>query len=362
MKILIIASDGKFLLNLKKELIERMSEKDHDIFVSAPESDADEDLKKIGCKILRSRIDRRGLNLFKDISTYTDYKKAIKKTKPDLVITYTIKCNIYGGLAARKYKVPYVANITGLGTAFQRNRIFKTLITAIYKRSLKKAKVVFFENSSNKEVMLQAKIIKETQAVVLKGAGVNLEKFKPLPVNENISTISFLMIGRIMKEKGIDELIYAAKKLKEKSTPCRIKIIGSFEENYLEELDLLKKADILYYEGVQSDIVPFLQECHAVILPSYHEGMSNALLEGAASARPLITSDIPGCREAVIDGETGYLVKARDAEDLFLKMNKFANLTLNQIKNMSQASRAHVAGIFDKEIVVKTTLSKIFDD
>lgn len=213
MKIIIFSNNDVGLYKFRKELIQKLLAQDSDVYISLPNGALVPKLDAMGCRIIDTYVDRRGINSITDIKLFFSYRKAIKKLHPDLVITYTIKPNIYGGLACKALKVPYAVNITGLGTAFQKPGLIKTIVTNLYRCALKKAKVVFFENAENKNVLIKEKIVKECQGCVLNGAGVNLEEYPFCPYPKGGET-RFLFIGRVMKEKGVDELFEVAQRIK----------------------------------------------------------------------------------------------------------------------------------------------------
>lgn len=357
-KILIIANNSSGLYDFRHDLIIELG-KQTEVYVITPDGDKIDLLQKICKKVIIVPIDRRGTNPFKDLKLLLTYKEIMKSYKPDLVVTYTIKPNIYGGLMSRLMKIPYVINITGLGTAIENGGILQKFVCMMYRFVLGRAKVVF-ENSSNRDRLVALGIVKREKTKVLHGAGVNLEEFREMPYPDN-GVIRFLFVGRLMKEKGVDELLFAAKQLKEEfADKVEIHFVGSYEESYKDIVEKYERAGIVYYHGVQLDVRPFYAKCSAVVLPSYHEGMSNVLLEGAASGRPLITSDIPGCREAVVEDITGYLCKVCDFDSLHQKMKDFQDLSFEQRKTMGMQSRKHIEKNFDKKIVVKETIISLF--
>lgn len=275
-----------------------------------------------------------------------------------MVITYTIKPNVYGGCACRFMKILYAVNITGLGTAFENGGMLKIIVTVMNKVGCKKAKVVFFENEGNRQIFIQEKIVKENQTYRLNGAGVNLEKYQvaPYPGGEKIR---FLFMGRIMAEKGIDELFDAMKHLVSDGVNCELHLLGFYEENYKAIIEKYEAEGWLHYYGYQKDVRPFIEASHCFVLPSWHEGMANTNLECAASGRPVITSNIHGCLEAVEDGVSGYLCEKQNADSLYQAMRKFIGLSCEERKAMGLAGRKRMEGIFDKRNVVEMTLSKL---
>ncbi|HCR3879703.1 TPA: glycosyltransferase family 4 protein, partial [Enterococcus faecium] len=261
---------------------------------------------ELGCQIIETPIDRRGINPKTDFKLFFNYCNILKKIKPDMVIAYTIKPNIYGGLACRLRKVSYALNITGLGTAFQKKGVLKSLIVFLYRLAAKKSKVIFFENFENMKTFQTLQIAKQSKYKLLNGAGVDVEHFSYLEYPKD-EQVHFLFIGRIMKEKGVDELFEAMKNLYSEEKNCVLDVLGYFEEDYGIKIEKYEKEGWLKYHGYQSDIRPFVERAHCFVLPSWHEGMANTNLESAASGRPIITSDIPGCKEAVIESKSGYL-------------------------------------------------------
>ena len=354
-RILILANFDVGLYKFRKELIQELLDQGNEVYISLPDGELVRSLEKMGCKFVNTAVDRRGINPKTDAKLMFFYKKLIKKLHPDLVITYTIKPNIYGGLMCRMLRVPYAVNITGLGTAFQSESMVKKLVTFLYKIALKKAKVVFFENIGNKQTFLDLNILKEKQTCVLNGAGVNLAEY-PFCEYPSGEEIRFLFIGRVMKEKGVDELFEVAKKIKKEYSNVFFDIVGPMEDNYKERIDKLVKNGIIEYHGYQEDVKPFIQKCQCFVLPSYHEGMANTLLEAGAMGRPLMTSRIHGCMEAVEDGKNGYLVKAKDTEELLEQIQKFLSIDYEKKKEMGEVSRKIIEKRFDKKKVVEKTM------
>lgn len=358
-RILLLANNDVGLYRFRKDLIEALLNDGHEVCISLPYGDFIQELEKLGCKFIDTPIDRRGMNPIRDFGLFRKYLKLIKNQKPDLVITYTIKPNIYGGIACRMSKVPYAVNITGLGSAIENGGLLKKFVLALYKPVLKKAKVIFFENSGNRDTLAAEGIVPAGKDVVLNGAGVNLDDYpsQPYPAPE---PINFLFVGRVMHEKGVDELFEAAGRMKQKfKDSVAFHIVGSFEESYKAIMDELEAAGTVKYHGYQSDMKSFYAMAHCVVLPSYHEGMSNVLLEAAASGRPLITSDIPGCREAVEDGVSGFLCQAKDADSLYTAMERFVGLSYEERAGMGACGRKLMAERFDKRIVVSKTVEII---
>lgn len=357
-KVVIIANNSGGLYDFRNDLIKELLRRNNEIVALTPFDDKVKELQQMGVKLINTPINRRGINPIEDIKLFFKYCSILKEESPNHVITYTIKPNIYGGLASRVLRLPYAANITGIGTAFQKENFVKKLVVFLYKLALKKAKTVFFENQGNLKLFVQEKIAKQEKCCLLNGAGVNLEKFSytPYPSDEEVH---FLFMGRIMKEKGIDELLWAARKIKEEHPTVQFDVLGNMEDDYREIIDEACSEGIINYYGYQSDVRPFIEKCHCFVLPSYHEGMANTNLESAAMGRPLITSDIHGCKEALLEEVSGYLVQKANSEDLYQKIKQFLELSFEEKEKMGLSSRKYMENTFDKKKVVECTLEEL---
>ena len=355
-KLMVITNHSYMLWQFRREFIGKLME-DYDVIISTPFVGHEDDFAAMGCTMIETDVDRRGINPKTDMKLYLTYRRLLKEHHPDMVVTYSIKPNVYAGYACRQMRIPYCVNVQGLGTAFQKKRL-REIVIRMYKTALKKAKTVYFENKGNAKVFLQEQIIRREQMCLLKGAGVNLKYYTYQKYPEN-DKVHFLYLGRIMKEKGMDELFYAAKELQRKEVPFVLDLVGFFEDEYKEKIDKLVDAKIAVFHGFQEDPRPYYAMADCVVLPSYHEGMSNVLLEAAATGRPVITSNIPGCKEAVDDGKSGLLCEAEDWNDLYRKMSKIARMSRIEREAMGVCGRDKMAREFDKDKVVKKTIQGI---
>lgn len=355
MKILLLANASGGLYRFRKELICELL-KEHTVYAGAPMTLLKDELEKMGVRLVNIPLERRRMNPIHDLELLKKYVKEIKRIQPDFVITYTIKPNIYGGIACRKNRIPYAVNITGLGTAFQKKGLVQLIVTILYRIALRKAKVVFFENSDNEAIFINNHIIKKNQACLLNGAGVNLDRYKYLPYPEDSDIFNFLFIGRIMKEKGIDELFNAMKVLIEDGYHCMLSVVGRCEENYAPLMKRYEEEGWLKYYGYQDDVIPFIRKSHCFVLPSWHEGMANTNLECASSGRPIITSNIPGCKESVIENISGLLCTPRNSQSLYEAMKTMVLMSNESRRKMGCKGRKHMEEVFDKRKVVEKTL------
>ena len=355
MKILIFANFDVGLYQFRRELIAELL-RTNEVLISLPDGELIRPLEEMGCRFIPTPVDRRGVDPVKDIGLFMRYVKILRREKPELVITYTIKPNIYGGAACRMLGIPYASNITGLGTAFQKKGALRLLVTKMYRTALKRARVVFFENAENRRMFLEARIVRACQACLLPGAGVNLEHYQVAEYPAGDET-RFLFLGRVMKEKGIEELLAAMGRLIAEGYSCSLDVAGECEEDYRQILGLREDQGWLRYHGYQADVRPVIASCHCFVLPSWHEGMANTNLECAASGRPVITSNIHGCLEAVEAGVTGLLCESRNAESLYAAMKAFCALSMEERKAMGLAGRKRMEAMFDKKKVVARTIS-----
>jgi galacturonosyltransferase len=357
---MILTNNSGGLYRFRKELIGQLIRDGHEVYVMTPFDSYLEELQALGVHLIEQEMNRRGTNPLQELSLLVSYRRAIRSIHPDYIITYTIKPGIYGGLLAQNMHIPYAVNITGLGTAFQRQGLFQTLISWLWRRALRSAQCVFFENQENAQIFTEHKIIPAKRVHVLHGAGVNLTDFPFAEYPEGDGQIRFLFIGRVMREKGMDELLYAIERLHQQYANVTLDVLGMFEENYEGKLNELQQQGVIQYHGHQNDVQAFLQRAHAFVLPSYHEGMANTLLEAGAMGRPLITSNIHGCKEAVIDGETGFLCEAQNAASLLRQMERFMTLSYEEKRQMGQRSHMHIKENFNKSDVVRETVKWLY--
>lgn len=356
-KIAVLANNDVGLYNFRKELLKRFVDENYEVYLLLPYGKRVEKLREIGCIYYEVPIDRRGTNPVKDFELFLRLRKLLSEIKPDIILTYTIKPNIYGGLAARTLKLPYIANITGLGSAMESPGILQLLIIWLYRVGLKGAQCVFCQNQGNLELIQEKKLV-QNNVTLLPGSGVNLHDFS-LQEYPNNTPVKFVLVARIMREKGVDEYFQAAEIIRKKYPQTEFHICGFCEEDYIDKLEELQNNKIVQYHGMVEDIKGVLKEMHCVVLPSYHEGMSNVLLEGAATGRPLIATDIPGCRECLQNEVSGYLVKPRNVEDLTDKIEKFLKISFDNKKKMGLEARSWVEKYFDRQLVIDAYMSEI---
>lgn len=358
-KILILCNSCIGLYKFRKELLERLLSEGNEVYVDTPYDNKEmlSKLKKLGVHLFESNINRRGMNPIEDLKLLVEYLNVIRKVKPDYVFTYTIKPNLYGGLACKVMRIPYLMNITGLGTSLEKESILKKILIIFYKNIIKSAKVVFFQNESNKEYF--TKLNFKFNHKLIPGSGVNLEyyKYQEYPKSD---IIKFVFVARIMKEKGIEEYLAAAKYIKGKYSNTEFHICGFCEQGYEDRIKELSDKNIIIYHGLVEDMREIYKDMHCTIHPTFYpEGLSNVLLESAASGRPIITTDRPGCKEVVLINENGFLIKEQDTEDLINKIQNFINLSWDKKRNMGLRGRRYIENKFNRNLVINAYLEEI---
>jgi galacturonosyltransferase len=346
--------------SFRRELIETLLQNNHRIYMLVPEGSDELYFKNKGSLFYTIRVDRRGKNIFSDFHLFLQYHSFLRRIRPSLCLSYTVKPNIYAGIACRLLRVPHIANITGLGIAVENPGFLKTLVLFLTKVALKKTNTVFFQNESNKKFFEQLSIIRFDQAKLIPGSGVNLSKNFHLNYPEDAGTIRLIFIGRIMKDKGIEELMDAIIKVRAKYPLVSCDIVGSFEDNtYKSAVESFVSSGSGNYLGRSSDVHALLSEYHAVLLPSYHEGMSNVLLEAAATGRPVLASNVPGCRETFDEGISGFGFEPRSVDSLVEAIERFIDLPHEQKAEMGLAGRKKMGREFDRQIVVDAYMREI---
>ncbi len=351
----------------RKELIEGLIADGYDMLVSCPDGPKFDLMRDIPFIYDNPDIDRRGTNPVADGKLMFHYYKLFKKYRPSVVLTYTAKPNVYASIVAHKLGIPVINNLTGLGSIVNESGLKKSFIMWLFKVAYRKSACMMFQNATNMQVAIDAGMVKGDYKLI-PGSGVNTERYplQPYPEGGDGKTgekIVFNYIGRVLKDKRIDDYIEAAKRIKKEYPQTEFNILGFIEptENHYEaELKELEDQDIVKYRGSQKDVKPFVSRAHCTIHPStYGEGMSNVLLESASSGRFIITTDNPGCQETVEDGKTGFIYHGEDIEGLVNAIVEFLNMSNEQRKVMGEAGRKRMIENFSRDVVVNAYKSKI---
>ncbi len=357
-KVLFLVNHEVVIYNFRLEIVEALLKKGYEVHISCPYGERIEELKALGAIWHDLEVERHGMNPVHEVRMILGYEKLYEKIQPSIVLGFTIKPNIYGAIAAKRKHIPFVANITGLGTAVETPGKKQAFFMKLYKYAFSDIQRVFFQNTENQRLFIDNKVAKGKHKLI-PGSGVNVDRY---PVREypNDDVIRFAFISRIMKEKGIEQYLEAAKSIKEKYPNTEFHICGFCEDEYEGQLDTMNDNGTVIYHGMIDNVSEFLSDIHCIIHPTYYpEGLSNVLLEASASGRPIITTDRSGCREVIDDGVNGYMIPQKDAKDLIEAVDKFLNLTNEERKTMGLAGRAKVEKQFNRQIVVDAYMEEV---
>lgn len=359
MKILILSNVGGGLYRFRKELISTLHTRGDTVVATFPADGFEEKITSLGCEYIPISMNRRGMNPMADIGLFFSYVKLLQQQKPDVVITYTIKPNVYGGMACQFTRIPYISNITGLGTSIQNAGVLRYITMTLYKLGLHGARCTFFQNNENCKIMERDGGISGYHRLI-PGSGVNLEENCYHSYPEETEGIRFLAVGRIMRDKGTEELLACASAIHKKYPNTKFLLAGSYDDPaYEEKINRGVMEGYLDYLGHRSDIHDLMAQSHCIIHPSYHEGLSNVLLEGAACGRPVIASRVPGCQETFDEGVSGLGVEAKNGDSLIAAVEQFLSLSQEAHAEMGRRGRGKIEGQFDRQLVVDAYLEEI---
>jgi glycosyltransferase involved in cell wall biosynthesis len=362
-RVVLAANSSWNIVNFRSGLIQALKAHGYEPVIVAPfDPPAEHRLEQLDVERIVVPIDRSGLNPFADVRLVRDYRRIIKVQRPAAFLGFTIKPNIYGGMAARSLGIPAIANVSGLGTVFIKGGPLLSLVTGLYRFALSRAAVVFFQNPDDLALFVARKMVRPDQAKLLPGSGIDLDRFAPSPQPSDPPT--FLLIARLLGDKGVREFVEAARMLRAEGADARFQLLGPLDEGNRtairrDELDRWVGDGVVEYLGETDDVRPFVEKATAVVLPSYREGLPRSLLEASAMARPLVATDVPGCREVVVDGETGVLCDAGDASSLAAAMRRVASMTPQQRRAMGMAGRRRVEERFSETVVIGAYLSAL---
>jgi len=366
-KILITANTTWNLVNFRAGLIITLVAKGFEVIAVAPEDGYGEQLERLGCRYISLAMDNKGTHPVHDFQLMLGFLKIFLREKPDVVLAYTVKPNVYASLAAQIAGVSTINNISGLGTAFIRGGWMAALVSLLYRAGLRRSTRVFFQNDDDRTLFLEKGLVKRSKSDLLPGSGINLEHFNAIEygsVDHSGDGLVFLMVARLLWDKGVREYVEAARMVRKRHPETRFQLLGFLDvKNQTavprEDLELWVREGIVEYLGTSDDVRPFLSRADCVVLPSYREGTPRSLLEAAAMAKPLIATDVPGCREVVKEGINGYLCEVRNSNDLADKIMKFVVLPSDLRLQMGSQSRNIAETYFDEQIVIRKYLNVI---
>jgi glycosyltransferase involved in cell wall biosynthesis len=364
-RIAFVANTSWGIYKFRLYLIKKLIADGFSIFVLAPRDKYTPLFEELPGLTYIELIKFRGKSLspFHDVQLFRELLHHYRQIRPSLIFHYTIKANIFGSLAASRVGSPSVSVITGLGYTFSTNKLLRTIAKVLYRRALKKNKEVWFLNGDDQSVFVDEGLIKKENTFLLPGEGVDTEAFYPAPY-EPASPVTFLLIGRVIRHKGIFEFIHAAESLRSRGLRAQFQLLGFFDDGNpvaisRQQVEEWTRQGSISYLGQTDDVAPFIARADCIVLPSYREGMPLSLLEGASMCKALIASDTPGCREVISDGVNGYLARNKDAKDLADKMEKYYRLSPEEKRRIGLKGREKVIASFTREIVTKIYLDKL---
>lgn len=362
-KVVVAANSSWNILNFRTGLIRALTAAGYEPVVIAP-YDSSSEARRRGLDVewIAVDLERSGLNPFSDLALILKYRKILSRLKPAAFLGFTIKPNIYGSIAAHSLGIPTIANISGLGTAFIRQGPLLAVVSMLYRLALKRAGTVFFQNPDDRALFVDRGLVQQDKAQLLPGSGVDLQQFASVALPQG--PVTFLFIGRILGDKGVRELAEAARGLSREHLDIRVQLLGPIDEGNRTsiprtELESWVRDGVIEYLGAADDVRPFIAKATAVVLPSYREGLPRSLLEAGAMGRPLIATDVPGCRDVVHDGVNGFLCAVRDPASLEQCMRRFAALTVEERAAMGSQSRRKIEAKFNEEVVIGAYLGAL---
>ena len=363
-KVAIAINTSWNILNFRSGIIKELIKNGHDVYTISPEDSSTKELEAMGCKSYHISLENSGMNPLKDFEYYRDFVKALDTIQPDIVLSYTIKPNIYGSIACKKRNIPVINNISGLGTAFLWNKALKTLVKNLYKYAFKNSSHIFFQNIHDKNLFLEEINIPETITSILPGSGVDTKHFAPVNGTKDSANFTFLMISRLLIDKGIAEYCDAAKILKSEGHDITFQVLGKAEEGHKrgyskEKIESLASEGVIEYLGTTADVRDFIASADCIVLPSYREGTARTLLEAASMAKPIVASDVPGCNNVVVNEENGLLCRVKDTDSLASELRKMALSDGAKLKFYAENSRRKAVEEFDESLVINRYLDKI---
>ena len=359
MKLIFSGNTAWSMYNFRKDILSECIKNGHKVFVIAPSDPYYEKLiKELGCTFIPINIKRKGTNPIQDLKLYFQYRKHIKKIKPNGCFFYTIKPNIYGGLAASHLNIPYIPVTTVLGYVFNTKSIINNIVQILYKLSFKRAKQVWFLNNDDASLFVDKAIIARNKVKILKGEGIDINKFQVVSADINPNNeLVFLLFARMLWDKGVGIFVEAAKKIKQSNPTIRFQLLGTVDNDNPMGISMTQLMEwnnngYIEYLGNTNDVRPYIYKSSCVVLPSYYrEGIPFCLMEGAAAGKPLITTDNIGCKEVVEDGYNGFLCSTNDVSSLVEALNKMINLSPESRIKMGQNGRKKIENEFNIELI-----------
>lgn len=358
MRLVMVANTAWSVFNFRHSLIKELLSCVVELYVIAPEDKFSAKLAEMGCRVVDLPMQAKGVNPIADLGLMLRLLRHYREIKPDFIIHYTIKPNIYGSLAAKLVGVPSLAITTGLGYTFVNQNVVSQVARQLYKFAFRYPKEVWFLNEDDRSVFLEHQLIVPDKAVLLHGEGVNLNHFVPTDKPQPDEHVRFLLIARMLRDKGVCEFVEAARQIRKQHPNAIFQLLGDCgvpNPSVIgrEEIAQWEKDGIVEYLGTTDDVRPIIAQADCLVLPSYREGIPRTMIESAAMAKPLIVSDAPGCRDVVLDGQTGYLCEVKNAQSLAQRCEQFLTLSDSEKQAMGNAGRSYMEAKFDEKWVIK---------
>lgn len=366
--VVISANTSHYVWQTRQNLIHDIQDIDCNVILVAPRDDYSKRFSGLNVEYVELPM-KMNKNPFSDYLLYRRYLSIFREIKPDIYLGYTIKPNIYGSLAAHRLGIPTINNIAGLGTIFSSRSTFATIAKVLYHIALDGSSMIFFQNPDDRRLFTSGGVVRHDRHDLLPGSGVDLNRFAfdPLPHRKRDEPLRFLLIARMLWDKGVGEFVEAARNIRQHHSDIRFCILGGLDNDNpnaipRSQMDVWVSEGHVEYLGYSDDVVQEILQSDCIVLPSaYPEGTPRTLLEASAVGRPIITTDAPGCRETVDDGLNGYLCKVRDSADLQRKMEQIISLPPNDRRDMGRAGRARMEKDFDEKFVIRKYINAIKD-
>jgi len=363
MKLAIVLNTSWNIYNFRMNFVKTLLDKGYEIHTIAPHDPYTHFLEEAGCIHHDVTMDSRGVNPIKDTALFFELYGIYRKVRPDVILHFTIKPNVYGTLAASILSIPTINNVCGLGTVFLKKNLVSYIAMALYKVAFLFPKKVFFQNSDDLHLFLDKKLIPKQTADLIPGSGIDLSRFQPMEFSRN-KVFTFLLISRLITDKGILEYIQAIENLKKKGVNARFQLLGAKDPEHqrgiqLSVIDQWIATGTVEYLGTTDDVRTFIEKADCIVLPSYREGTPRTLLEAASSSKPIIATDVPGCHHVVENNHNGLLCKIKSADDLAQKMETMSGLDDGTLKRFGQNGRKKIESQFDEKFVINKYLMEL---
>lgn len=361
-RVLIFANDITSIIHFRRELLQRLVTEDYDVTVVLPEHEHNQAVRELGCTVVEMHLTRFGINPIQELLAVFKLLGIARSGDPDVMLTFTAKPNIYGGFVSQILGIPFIGAVTGLGATFQKDGAVRNFMTLLYRLAFRRASCVFFENSANRQFFIDRHVVKDANSIVVSGSGVNLKENPLAPVRVDDGVTRFITVARVRRDKGFDELLAAIRQICAVHDDVEFHLVGWSEDDAYNQLveEMARQYPVTVHGSVsQARVRELLSQSDCLIHPSHHEGMANAVLEAGAAGLPCIVSDIPGCREAVDDGATGFLFPVKDADALEARIDRLLSLPRDDRRAMGLAARRKMSTQFGREKVVDRYLEEI---